>query len=136
MKVTLKAGKLTKSTSKSVGYDLYSTEDVFLPPGAQALVPTGVVTEMENCFALVLDRSGLAAKFRVNRRAGVIDADYSGIWNVVLVNENREPYQVRAGDRIAQCIFLRQEAVEFVVEGGEVIESGETRNGGLGSTGK
>lgn len=136
MKIVLKAGKLTRSTSESAGYDLYSTEDVLLLPGEQALVPTGVVTSMENAFALVLDRSGLAAKYRVSRRAGVIDADYSGQWFVVLCNEGREAYQVKAGDRIGQCIFLPKFQAEFVVEGGVLEESGVRREGGLGSTGK
>lgn len=133
MKVTLLSGRLTKATSRSAAYDIYSTEDVFIPPGTVAVINTGIVTQMEGCYALMQDRSGLAAKFGVSRRAGLIDEDYPGEWKCVLVNEGKEAYMVRAGDRIAQVLFLPMVEVEVVGEG--VTESEAIRTSGLGSTG-
>lgn len=134
MKVEVLQGRLTKSTQKSACYDLYSTEDVLIRPQTVAVVGTGLVTKLTGCFALMLDRSGLAAKYGVSRRAGVIDEDYPGEWKCVLVNEGQEAYQVRAGDRVAQVLFLPTVAVEVVGEG--VTESAVVRTSGLGSTGK
>lgn len=131
-------GKLSKSTDDAACYDVYSAITVQINPGESVVVPTGLVTEMWGVDALLFDRSGLAAKFRVTRRAGVIDAKYPDEWGVVLVNEGQLPYQVKAGDRIAQAMFVPKFAVDVKPrEGGEgVVEvSGEVRTGGFGSTG-
>lgn len=137
MKVTIKSGRLTLSTLHSQGYDLHSTVDHLLLPGEQALLPTGVTLEMEGVFALIQDRSGLAAKYEVSRRAGVIDSDYRKELKVVLRNESsREAYQVRAGDKIAQLLFLPRFLISVVAEGGELVTETVERDGGFGSTGK
>jgi len=133
MFVDVQQGRLTKSTTDSVGWDVYSTEEVLIPPQDKVVVGTGVVTDMHGCFGLIFDRSGLAAKFGVSRRAGVIDPDYNEEWKVVLVNEGKEAYKVNKGDRIAQVIFLPLPAVR--VAGNGVEFSTEVRKGGLGSTG-
>ena len=134
MKVTVLTGRLTRSTAASVGYDIYSEWDVLIPPQECRVVGTGLRTKMEGCFALLQDRSGLAAKFKVSRRAGVIDPDYADEWRVILANEGLEAYQVRKGDRIAQVLFIPLFAVEVVGDG--VTESAAERSGGLGSTGR
>lgn len=136
--VCLKKGKLAKSTADAACYDVFSRVDLIINPGEMAIVPTGVVTEMYQADALLLDRSGLASKFRVTRRAGVIDAKYPDEWGVVLVNEGRLPYQVKAGDRIAQALFIPKFNIPVDVTGSDacVEKSDGTRIGGFGSTGK
>jgi dUTP pyrophosphatase len=52
---------------------------------------------------------------------------------VILLNLGREPYTVRAGDRIAQMIVARYEAVEW--QEGELAES-QRGEGGFGSSGR
>lgn len=137
MKVTLLSGRLTRATSRSAAYDLHSTQDVLLKPGEQVVVGTGVVTEMEGVYAVLYDRSGLAAKFGVHRRAGLIDADYRGQWGVVLVNGGKEGYQVRVGDRIAQAVFYPLVEIPVFAAGGAVDVADAVRgDGGFGSTGK
>jgi dUTP pyrophosphatase len=88
---------------------------------------------MEGCFALICDRSGLAANWGVSRRGGVIDPDYDKEWKVILCYEGRESYCVRAGDRIAQVLFFPLNDIAVVGEGVEVLST--ERTGGLGSTG-
>jgi dUTP pyrophosphatase len=52
---------------------------------------------------------------------------------VILLNLGREPYTIHSGDRIAQMIVARYEAVEWVE--GELADS--TRGaGGFGSSGR
>lgn len=131
-KVVVKQGKLMRSTNDAAAYDLYATEDKYIPIGGFALVKTGVITEMTNVFGLIRDRSGLAWKSRVTTRAGVIDAKYPDEWGVVLVNEGDSAFTVKAGDRIAQVIFLPMFDIE--VAGTEVFVSEDTRTGGFGST--
>lgn len=131
MRVRLLSGELTRATPQSACYDVRASEDRLLVPGEVVLVPTNVKSEMEGCSAFLFDRSGLAAKYGVTRRAGVIDADYRGFWGVVMANEGKEPYQIKAGDRICQCLFVPHFDVEVV--GAQVLE--EVRQGGFGSTG-
>lgn len=125
-------GQLTRGTSKSACWDIYSQVDALVVPGGQVVLATGLTTEMHYCDALCLDRSGLAAKFEISRRAGVIDEDYAFEWKVILRNEGKEAYQVKAGDRVSQVYFLPKFNVP--VEGG--VSEDTIRSGGLGSTGK
>jgi dUTP pyrophosphatase len=141
MKVVLKSGRLRRSTEDAAGFDLFSMHpDFFLVPGEQQLIGTGVYTQMEGCFGLIRDRSGLAAKFQVTTRGGVIDCRYAEEWKVILVNEGREPFLVKTGDRIAQVLFLPQPPNNVVeVEPGsnaEVTYVVSARDGGFGSTGR
>jgi dUTP pyrophosphatase len=52
---------------------------------------------------------------------------------VILLNLGRAPYTVHAGDRIAQMIVARYEAVEW--EEGDLAES-RRGTGGFGSSGR
>lgn len=135
--VILKSGKLTRSTSKSAGVDIHSAEDALIVPGDAALVATGVVTDMVGYHALILSRSGLATKYGITHRAGVIDEDYAGEWKVLLRNEGKEAYRIRKGDKIAQVLFVKSQHVEIVAAGGDFDDqSGVRGEGGFGSTGK
>lgn len=127
-------GKLVRQTKGSVGFDLFSTEDVLIPPQTHAVIGTGVYSEMEGCFAVLFDRSGLAAKFGVGRMAGLIDPDFDKEWKVVLANLcGREAYQVKKGERIAQAVFFDFQDCWLRLNG--VTHLMEDRNGGFGSTG-
>ena len=66
--------------------------------------------------------------------AGVIDSDYRGEVKVLLFNQSADaPFQVNAGERIAQLIIEKYTPTELV----EVQELSETVRGeaGFGSTG-
>jgi dUTP pyrophosphatase len=91
------------------GYDLRAVEPFSLPPGARAVVPTGVAVAIpEGAAGLVVPRSGLAAKhgLSVVNGPGLIDPTYRGEVKVVLVNLGAEPYEGEAGDRIAQLLLV------------------------------
>lgn len=136
--VYLLSGKLTQSTEDAACYDVHASEDVFIKPGEFALVPTGIKTDMDGCHALLFDRSGLALKFWLTRRAGVIDEKYPEEWGVVVANEGRMEFNVKAGDRICQVMFVPKfhVKVEACSKGtGEVIVAGVKRVSGFGSTG-
>jgi dUTP pyrophosphatase len=64
---------------------------------------------------------------------GTIDPGYRGEVRVILLNLGREAYTVRAGDRIAQMIVARYQAVEWVE--GDLADS-ERGTGGFGSSGR
>jgi dUTP pyrophosphatase len=121
---------------EDAGMDLRAVETVTLEPGVPAAVPTGLVIELPAGYeAQIRPRSGLALKHAITcpNAPGTIDPGYRGEIRVILLNLGREPYVVHAGDRIAQMIVARYEAVEWVE--GEPAES-LRGTGGFGSSGR
>ncbi|WP_370336142.1 dUTP diphosphatase [Parvularcula marina] len=108
-----------------------------LPPGARAMVPTGLTMAIPEGYEVqVRPRSGLAAKFGITclNSPGTVDWDYRGELRVILYNSSNEEFLIERGMRIAQMI------VAPVVQAGfeEVGELSETvrGTGGFGSTGQ
>jgi len=100
------------------------------------LVPTGLAVEVPPGYeAQVRPRSGLALKHAIAmpNAPGTIDPGYRGEVRVILLNLGRAPYTIHAGDRIAQMIVARYEAVEWVES--ELAES-RRGSGGFGSSGR
>ena len=121
---------------EDAGLDLKSLADVQLQPNVPALVPTGLAIALPPGYeAQIRPRSGLALKHAINlpNSPATIDPGYRGEIRVILLNLGREPYQVHKGDRIAQMVIARYEAVEW-----EEVELDETTRGagGFGSSGR
>ena len=122
---------------EDAGMDLHAVEAVTLAPGETKLVPTGLVIELLPGFeAQIRPRSGLALKHSITlpNSPATIDPGYRGEIRVILQNLGREAFEIHAGDRIAQMVIARYEAVEWV-EGDDLSDSlrGE---GGFGSSGR
>ena len=116
--------------------DLCALEDAALAPGVARTVRTGIAIELPAGYeAQVRPRSGLALQHAIAmpNAPGTIDPGYRGEVRVILLNLGREPYTIHAGDRIAQMIVARYEAVEWLE--GELAES-RRGEGGFGSSGR
>jgi dUTP pyrophosphatase len=118
--------------------DVYACCDATLAgagqPGSTAPVPTGIALEFPSTYgALVEDRSGLAAK-GVTTLAGVIDPGYRGELKIVMTNLNGGPFEIKAGDRIAQLRIVQR--IEAVFEESEELAEAARGAKGFGSTGK
>lgn len=121
---------------EDAGMDLRAVEDAVLEPGVPAAIPTGLTIELPpGCEAQVRPRSGLALKHAITvaNAPGTIDPGYRGEIRVILLNAGREAYTIHKGDRIAQMIVARYEAIEW--EEGELGESVRGA-GGFGSSGR
>ncbi|MDX1984227.1 MAG: dUTP diphosphatase [Bryobacteraceae bacterium] len=121
---------------EDAGMDLRAVEDAVLEPGVPSLVPTGLAIELPSGYeAQVRPRSGLALKHAITmpNAPGTIDPGYRGEIGVILLNLGRESYAVRAGERIAQMVIARYEAVVW-----EEAELADSRRGagGFGSSGR
>ena len=120
------------------GLDLRSRIDAEVPAGGgRVLVPTGISIAIPPGFAgFVLPRSGLALNHGIGlaNTPGLIDSAYRGEIKVVLLNTDpTERFVIHRGDRIAQLVLQRVEAVEW-----QVVESldGHDRGGGFGHSGR
>jgi len=116
--------------------DLKAVETVTLEPGTPQLVPTGLTIEVPPGYeAQVRPRSGLALRYAITmpNAPGTIDPGYRGELRVILLNLGKEPYTIHPGDRIAQMVVARYEAVEWAE--GELGNSVRGA-GGFGSSGR
>jgi len=121
---------------EDAGMDLRAVEGAVLAPGVPRLVATGLSIELPPGFeAQIRPRSGLAAKHAITlpNSPATIDPGYRGEIRVILLNLGREPYEIHPGDRIAQMVIARYEAIEW--EEGELNES-RRGEGGFGSSGR
>jgi dUTP pyrophosphatase len=121
---------------EDAGMDLHAVEDASLEQGVARLVPTGLAIELPPGYeAQIRPRSGLALKHAITlpNAPATIDPGYRGEIRVILLNLGREAYQVHKGDRIAQMVIARYEAVQWH----ESELGASTRGqGGFGSSGR
>lgn len=123
-----------RSTDGAAGFDLYSTGNFELRPGAHALIPSGIKVAIPAGYCgQIWPRSGLAVKHGIDRLAGLIDSDYRGELQISLINHSKyETMEVRRGDRIAQLVITPYLALAIEVDDLNETKRGE---GGFGSTG-
>lgn len=133
-KLSDKATIPTRGSDLSAGYDLSSSGEVVIKPGARAIVPTDLsIACPEGTYGRVAPRSGLTVKFGIHVGAGVIDADYRGPVGVVLFNLGDKDFEIKQGDRIAQLVLEEIKMVD--VQEVEDLDATERGAGGFGSTG-
>ena len=108
------------------GLDLASCERVELGPGKRATVGTGLAVAIPDGYAgFVQPRSGLAARhgLTIVNTPGLVDSGYRGELKIVLLNtDERDPFVVEPGMRIAQLVVLPLADIE-PVEVGELPAS-------------
>ena len=120
------------------GFDLHAAESARVDPGERASVGTGLALAIpEGLAGLVLPRSGLALRHGIAlvNSPGLIDSGYRGEVRVLLLNtDRREPFEIAAGDRVAQLVLVAHAAPELR----ELTSLEETPRGGggFGSTGR
>lgn len=121
---------------EDAGMDVRAREGALLEPNVPQAIPTGLALEIPAGYEVqIRPRSGLALKHAITlpNSPATIDPGYRGELKIILLNLGKTPYQVHAGDRIAQMVVARYEAVEW--EEGELADS--TRGtGGFGSSGR
>ena len=116
--------------------DIRSVESVTLEPNVPHAVSTGLSLEIPPGYEVqVRPRSGLALKHAITlpNSPATIDPGYRGELRVIMLNLGKSSYEIHAGDRIAQMIVARYEAVQW-----EESELGESvrGTGGFGSSGR
>lgn len=125
-----------RATKNSAGYDFVSPTDALIPSRQKRIIRTGIRVQMDSSSVLlILPRSSMGIKKGITlaNTCAVIDADYFDADNeghimICLYNNSDNDVFIKAGERIAQGIFLvygitRDDTADHV------------RTGGIGSTG-
>ncbi|HIG98174.1 TPA: dUTP diphosphatase [Candidatus Woesearchaeota archaeon] len=126
----------TYQTPGSVGFDIYSREDMEIKPREIALIPGNIIVETPPGYMLLVAlRSSTPRKKGLIKPhgIGVIDNDYCGEEDEVKVqvyNNTDNMVKVEKGERIAQGIFVKVDRFDW----DETDVMGKSR-GGFGSTG-
>lgn len=122
--------------NEDAGMDLRATVGALLEPGIPQAIATGLAIELPPGYeAQIRPRSGLALKHAITlpNAPATIDPGYRGELKVILINLGRQPYEIHPGDRIAQMVIARYEAIEWM----ETELSDSVRGaGGFGSSGR
>jgi dUTP diphosphatase len=121
---------------EDAGLDIRCIQGAVLEPGVPQAIPTGLALEIPTGYEVqIRPRSGLALKNAITlpNAPATIDPGYRGELKIILLNLGKSAYEVHAGDRIAQMVLAKYEAVEWLE--GELADS--TRGiGGFGSSGR
>ena len=105
----------TESEFAKESYDLFAAETkTFLPKSVGTLsldlrwaMPTGF-------YGKLFPRSGILKEHFVSIDAGVIDSDFRGIIQVLILNHHPEKtFTVRTEDRVAQVVFMEKFNANF-----------------------
>ena len=116
------------------GMDLFSAEDVILKPGQRISCPTGIAIKIPNGYVgLVWDKSGPSHKFGIKTLGGVFDSNYTGEYQIGMINLSQADFIIKKGQKIAQVLIQKVEKPEIK----EVDELEQTNRGDsrFGSTG-
>lgn len=125
----------SRGSDTSAGLDLYSCETKIIEPWKRELIDTGISISMpDNTYMRIAPRSGMSSKNGIDVMAGVVDLEYRGRIKVLLINLSDTPYEVLAGDRVAQGIITPIMLIPAV----EVDSLDDTARGpsGFGSSGR
>ncbi|GJE98040.1 polyprotein, partial [Phanerochaete sordida] len=123
----------TRGSTEAAGLNITAATTATIPPRSRTRIPTGLkVTPPPGTYVRIAPRSGLASK-GIDVAAGVVDRDYTGEIQVILVNNTDTTFQVNRGDRIAQLIT---EKIAYpVVQEVPSLKPTSRGESGFGSTG-
>jgi dUTP pyrophosphatase len=127
------------ATDGAAGMDIMADlkEPLTMDPMERKLVPTGLFVQLPKGYeAEIRPRSGLAARHGITclNSPGTIDSDYRGEIKVILINLSNEAHSIQPGDRIAQMIVNKVEAVKWKTV--NTLDLTKRNDGGFGHTGK
>jgi dUTP pyrophosphatase len=125
-------------TAGSAGMDIQAANlaPVVLEPQERALIPTGMIFEIESGFEVqIRPRSGLAFKHGITclNTPGTIDSDYRGEVMVLVINLGELPYEIERGMRIAQMVTAPVTRADLQIR--TLANPTNRGDGGFGSTG-
>lgn len=143
-----KSKKPIQAHESDAGWDLFSTEDIEIPPKVkQVKVSTGVAVqgrfvdpEDEKKWKIefkIEGASGNAAKLGLQPIGGVVDQGYTGEIGVILTNNSNETVEIKAGRKIAQLVphcIPKINSVKYLGVNDE-FEQTDRGSAGFGSSG-
>ncbi|MNB67137.1 Deoxyuridine 5'-triphosphate nucleotidohydrolase [compost metagenome] len=133
-----------RATQKSAAYDIFASlpanNVIYINPGEKQFIPTNIKAYMMDWEVLLMwprSSQGIKLDLMLANTTGVIDSDYcdnpdnDGHIGIFLRNVGDRVAEIRAGDRIAQCMFTT-----YLRTDNDEAEALPERVGGVGHTGR
>ena len=85
-----------KATVGAAGIDLYSAENISVPPyGGKGVVSTDIGVKLPSgTCGIIMSRSGLCINHSVTVFSGLIDRDFTGPIKLVIFNHGNREYEI------------------------------------------
>jgi len=121
------------------GFDLRSTEDVWVQSNDRSLISTGLRFDIPDGFELqIRSKSGLALNqgLMVLNSPGTVDSGYQGEVKVIIFNTTKERIKISKGQKVAQAVLspvVNGKWVNLIKV--EEVKEKDRNNQGFGSTG-
>lgn len=121
-----------RATDGSVGYDIYTYQDILLEPNTTTKIPTGFGIKLPSGYYPEIHARSSLSIGHTTIGAGIIDEDYTGEISVIFANMTTFRLVLKAGSAIAQ--FKIHNVVKF--DAFEIVTNlpMTKRSGGFGST--
>jgi dUTP pyrophosphatase len=121
------------------GFDLHSTEELWIDSMDRRLVPTGLHMNIPEGYEIqVRSKSGLALKqgLMVLNSPGTVDQGYTGEIQVIVFNTSKNRINITKGQKIAQAVLCPVVSGKWInlIEKTELTTKDRNENG-FGSTG-
>ena len=127
-------------TDGAAAMDVIATVSHTLHQHSRVTIGTGLVVEFPEGLKInVIPRSGLAHKegITVLNSPGLIDHDYRGEIGIIVINHGAYPFEIVAGERIAQIEVAPVYKIKWnKVESVESLAATDRGAAGFGSTGR
>ena len=110
---------LPEKEPRAACFDLICREDKTLNPREIAIMPVNIAVEVPDGYALlVFLRSSMPFRkqLMLANGAGVVDPFYNGDSDELIIelfNFSDTPVSVAKGEKVAQCMFIKSEPVEW-----------------------
>lgn len=132
------AKKPEKAHSYDAAWDLFAdcpNGQLGIEPGQTKIVPTNIAIRPPRGYSCdIRGRSGMNSKGKL-AILGLVDADYTGPWGIVLHNSTNDTIHIEHHDKIAQ--FTVNRVIESYLSDVDSfnLDAGSRGTGGFGSTG-
>ena len=121
------------------GFDLRSSEDIWIHPNDRNLIPTGMRFDIPEGYEIqVRSKSGLALNhgLMVLNSPGTVDSGYQGEIKVIMFNTTNEKVKIEKGQKMAQAVLCPVVSGKWVdLIRVETINDKDRNSNGFGSTG-
>ena len=128
-----------QASKDAAGNDLFASEARTILPKTCASIPLCFKMAIPKGFfySKIFPRFGLLKRHLITCDGGVIDADFRGSVEFLMINHHpHDVYTVRTGDRIAEVAFMKKfDAVFENVSDPALLGRTKRGSGGFGSTG-
>lgn len=121
------------------GFDLRSTEDVWIHANDRKIIPTGLRFDIPEGYEIqVRSKSGLALNqgLMVLNSPGTVDSGYQGEIKVIMFNTTNQKIKIEKGQKVAQAVLCPVVSGKWVdLIRVENINDKDRNSNGFGSTG-